>query len=84
VTREDIIETFGPQNVAQGVPATCDGQHQTIGLSFSGNPDIDSIRMIASHWQYTAQRIRSCPVVLWIAAPLDRTSTASEPSDSVR
>ena len=52
----------------ESIPGACDGWGETIGAyRFLGNPEIDWTEVMAPHWQCTAARMRSCPVVLCIA-----------------
>lgn len=52
----------------ESIPGICDGWSETVGAyRFSGNSKIDRSDVMAPHWQRTATRMRSCPVVLFIA-----------------
>ncbi len=53
---------------SESIPGACDGWGETIGAyRFLGNPEIDWTDVMAPHWQCTAARMRSYPVVLCIA-----------------
>jgi len=52
----------------ESIPGACDSWGEAIGAyRFLGNPEIDWTDVMAPHWQCTAARMRSYPMVLCIA-----------------